>query len=79
MIDADEIAKKIITALEEKDTKKIVSGYQELTEYLTQAVRERDLILSDPKMMILYVGCDVLLEAIGAELVGEWFMGLGSQ
>lgn len=33
----------------------------------------------DPKEIIKYQDIDHLLEAIGAERVGEWFMGLGSR
>ncbi|MFA6629040.1 MAG: hypothetical protein WCS55_04655 [Sulfuricurvum sp.] len=33
----------------------------------------------DPKVIIKYQDIDQLLEAIGAERVGTWFMGLGSR
>lgn len=33
----------------------------------------------DPKEIIKYQDIDRLLEAIGAERVGAWFMGLGSR
>lgn len=33
----------------------------------------------DPRVIVKHQDIDQLLEAIGAERVGEWFMGLGSR
>ncbi|MBV5334743.1 MAG: hypothetical protein JZU49_02935 [Sulfuricurvum sp.] len=33
----------------------------------------------DPRVIVKHQDIDHLLEAIGAERVGEWFMGLGSR
>lgn len=78
MKSADEIVKKLMAAVHERDTAKIITTYQELTEHLNQAVIERDLILSNPVFMVNLFGAECFLEVIGAEVVGQWFMGLGS-
>lgn len=56
----------------------------DLIDYVDQLAKELEaarslLIEIDPKEIIKYQDIDQLLEAIGAERVGEWFMGLGSR
>lgn len=61
----------------EKDKVEIFEGIKRLKQ--ENKMLKAHISDIDPKEIIKYQDIDHLLEAIGAERVGEWFMGLGSQ
>ncbi len=61
----------------EKDKVEIFEGIKRLKQ--ENEMLKANLSDIDPKEIIKYQDIDQLLEAIGAERVGAWFMGLGSQ
>ncbi len=61
----------------EKDKVDIFEGIKRLKQ--ENEMLKTNLSDIDPKEIIKYQDIDQLLEAIGPERVGAWFMGLGSR
>jgi len=64
-----------------RETNKQITDLIDYFDHITKELEVARSLLTeiDPKVIIKYQDIDQLLEAIGAERVGTWFMGLGSR